>query len=268
MKNRSSLFDRAFLIRVTVVVGAVFLLSGVINYIYPQQPDIYTLKVLQSFPHDRSAYTQGLFFHNDDLYESCGQYGSSSFRKTDLATGRILEKIDIENKYFAEGACVLNGNLYILTWQENKCFVYDINTLIYLGELWNPTEGWGLTTDGKQLIMTDGSAVLYFLDPLTFGVNRKVAVTLKGKPVQYLNELEYINGEIWANVYGDDSIVIINPETGKVRGVVDCRNLLSRSLITSSTDVLNGIAYDPSSDSVYLTGKNWPKIFKVELVKR
>lgn len=268
MNKGKTFFDKIFLVRVFIVMGAVLLLSGAINCLYPQQPDIYTLKVLQSFPHDRSAYTQGLFFHNGVLYESCGQYGSSSFRKTDLATGRALQKIDIDKKYFAEGACVLNGNLYILTWQENKCFVYDINTLKYLGELWNPTEGWGLTTDGKQLIMTDGSAVLYFLDPMTFNVNKKVAVTLKGKPLQYLNELEYINGEIWANIYGDDSIVIINPETGKVRGVVDCRNLLPRSLVTSSTDVLNGIAYNPDTKSLYLTGKNWPKLFKVELVKK
>ncbi len=268
MSKGKSFFDKIFFVRVFIVMGAVLLFSGAINYLYPQQPDIYTLKVVQSFPHDRSAYTQGLFFHNNVLYESCGQYGSSTFRKTDLATGRILQKIDFDKKYFAEGACVLNGNLYILTWKENKCFVYDINTLKLLGELWNPTEGWGLTTDGKQLIMTDGSAVLYFLDPMTFNINKKVAVTLNGKPVQYLNELEFINGEIWANVYGDDSIVIINPETGKVRGVVDCRNLLPRSLISYNTDVLNGIAYNPATKSLYLTGKNWPKLFKVELVKK
>lgn len=268
MSTGNKLFNRVFLFRTMLVMGLVLLLSGAINFLYPQQVDFYTLKVIKSYPHDRSAYTQGLFFHNNTLYESCGQYGSSSFRKNDLETGRILKKFDFERRYFAEGACVLNGNLYVLTWQENKCFVYDIETFKYLGELWNPTEGWGLTTDGKQLIMTDGSAVLYFLDPLTFSVVNKVAVTLNGKPVQYLNELEYINGEIWANVYGDDSIVIINPQTGNVRGVVDCRNLLPRSLRTVNTDVLNGIAYNEATKSLYLTGKNWPKLYKVELVKK
>ena len=268
MKNRRGFFNKIFFVRVLIVMGAILLLQGGINLLYPQQVDLYTFKVIESYPHDRSAYTQGLFFHNNELYESCGQYGSSSFRKNELATGRVLNRIDFDKKYFAEGACVLNGNLYVLTWQENKCFVYDINTFKFLGELWNPSEGWGLTTDGKQPIMTDGTSMLYFLDPMTFNVVDKRQVTINGKPLQYLNELEYINGEIWANVYGDDSIVIINPQTGKVRGVVDCRNLLPRSLIKSTTDVLNGIAYNPTNKSIYLTGKNWPKLYKIELVKK
>lgn len=268
MSTENKILGRSFILRCMIVMAVVLLLSGAINFLYSQQVDYYTFKVLKSYPHDRAAYTQGLFFHDNVLYESCGQYGSSSFRKNDLETGRVLQKIDFDRNYFAEGACVLNGNLYVLTWQENKCFVYDIKTFKYLGELWNPTEGWGLTTDGTSLIMTDGSAVLYFLDPMTFTVQKKVAVTINGKPVQYLNELEYINGEVWANVYGDDSIVIINPQTGKVRGVVDCRNLLPRSLRNANTDVLNGIACNPLDKSLYLTGKNWPKLYKIELVKQ
>lgn len=260
--------DRKFFTRLFIVMAGVLLLSGVINYIYPQQIDFYTIKVIESYPHDRAAYTQGLFFYDNVLYESCGQYGSSSFRKCDLKSGRSLNSFHFDKQYFAEGACVLNGNLYVLTWQENKCFVYDINSFNYLGELWYPTEGWGLTTDGKSLIMSDGSSKLYFLDPLTFNRKSELNVMLGNKPLLYLNELEYINGEIWANVYGDDSIVIINPNTGKVRGVVDCRNLLPKSLRTPSTDVLNGIAYNPATKSLYLTGKNWPKMYKVELVKQ
>lgn len=233
-----------------------------------QQVTQYTLHVTETLPHDKTAYTQGLFFDNGTLYESTGQYGESSFRKNDLTTGKVLRRLDFDPKYFIEGSCVLDGRLYILTWKEHKCFVYDINTLKYLGELWNFTEGWGLTTNEKDLILSDGSSTLYFLDPMTFTVRSKVTVTLRGKPVMYLNELEYINGDIWANVYGEDYILIIGPDNGKVKGVVDCRNLLPRSLHTSATDVLNGIAYNPVTKSIYLTGKYWPKIYKVELVKR
>ena len=134
----------------------------------------YKLQVVETLPHDRGAYTQGLFFHNGELYESCGQYGSSSFRKVELKTGKDLRRLNFDAKYFVEGSCVLNGLLYILTWQEHKCFVYDINTFKYLGELPNFTEGWGLTTNGKELIMSDGTSVLYFLDPYTFAVKSKV----------------------------------------------------------------------------------------------
>ncbi len=244
------------------------ILSGLYNCSYPQNPANYTLKVLESLPHDRNAYTQGLFFHDGVLYESCGQYGQSHFKKCDLATGKALRRLDFEPKYFVEGSCVLNNMLYILTWQEHKCFVYDINSLKYLGELPNFTEGWGITTNGNDLIMTDGSSNLYFLDPMTFAVRKKLKVKLRGREVEYLNELEYINGEIWANVYCSDVILIIDPATGTVKGVVDCKNLLPNSLKTSTTDVLNGIAYNPATKSLYLTGKNWPKMYKVEVVKR
>ena len=252
---------------VMLAVG-VILLSGLVNCTYPQNPVSYTFKVVETLPHDRNAYTQGLFFHNGVLYESCGQYGQSHFKKCELSTGKALRRLDFDPQYFAEGACVLNNMLYILTWQEHKCFVYDINTLKYLGQLPLFTEGWGLTTNGKELIMSDGSSTLYFLDPMTFVVKSKLNVKLKGKQMHYLNELEYINGEIWANVYGSDIILIIDPTNGVVKGVVDCKNLLPRSLVTSTTDVLNGIAYNPATKSLYLTGKNWPKMYKVEIVKK
>ncbi len=255
------------LYRVLLVIGAVAL-SGIINCMHSQQPVNYKLKVIKEFPHSRDAYTQGLFFYNGELYESSGHYGRSYFKKVDLNTGRTLCRIDMDSKYFAEGSCVFGNYLYILTWQEHKCLIYDIKTLKYLGELWNPTEGWGLTTDGKHLIMSDGSAVLYNLDPMTFAVKSKVTVTLKGKPVNYINELEYINGEIWANIYGTDYIYIINPADGVVKGIVDCTNLLPRSLINMSTDVLNGIAYNPATKELYITGKNWPRMYKIELVKK
>lgn len=228
----------------------------------------YKLKVLETLPHERNAYTQGLFFDGGQLYESTGQYGTSSFRKVELATGKIQRILTFDPRYFAEGSCALDGRVYILTWREHKCFVYSLKDFAYLGEMRNPTEGWGLTTDGKDLIMSDGTDKLYFLDPMTFSLRSTLSVTLGGRAVPYLNELEYIDGMIWANVYLEDYIVIIDPRTGAVTGRIDCRNLLPASLKDSSTDVLNGIAYHPETKSVYLTGKYWPKMYKVEIIRK
>jgi glutamine cyclotransferase len=228
----------------------------------------YTLQVEESLPHDVSAYTQGLFFYEGELYESCGQYGESSFRKVELATGKVLNRINFDRKYFLEGACALKGRIYILTWQENTCFVYDIKTMSLIGSVRYRGEGWGLTTDGKYLIMSDGSSSLTFRNPDNFKVEKQVTVTLNGKSLRYLNELEYINGEIWANVYGSDAIVTINPSSGAVTGMIDCRNLLPSALRKPSTDVLNGIAYNDRDGAIWLTGKYWPKIFRVTLVEK
>ena len=155
-----------------------------------QEPARYGIKVTDSYTHDRSAYTQGLFFYRDTLYESCGQYGESSFRKVNLADGRVLRRLNFDSEYFVEGSVVLDGRLYVLTWQEHKCFVYDASSWKYLGELYNFTEGWGLTTDGASLIMSDGSSMLYFLDPMTFLVRKKTEVKLGDKSVRFRNELE------------------------------------------------------------------------------
>ena len=228
----------------------------------------YKLQVVETLPHDRAAYTQGLFFHNSELYESCGQYGESAFRKVDLKTGKDLRRLNFDRKYFVEGSCVLGNYLYILTWREHKCFVYDINTLKYLGELYNPREGWGLTTNGKDLILTDGSSNIYFLDPQTFQVLSSKQVKLNGKPLNFLNELELINGDLWANIYTEDYIAIIDPATGNVKGLVDCTGLLPNQLRTTATDVLNGIAWLPDSNEIYLTGKYWPRMYKVRLIEK
>ena len=223
----------------------------------------YRVQVEGSFPHDATAYTQGLFFHGGDLYETTGQYGQSSIRKVDLRSGKILNYLSVDKKYFVEGSCVLNGRMYVLTWMEKVCFVYDIANMKKIGELRNPREGWGMTTDGRTLIMSDGSDKIFFMDPLTFMEHRHIDVTLNGKKISYINELEYIDGKIWANVYTTDTILIIDPESGKVEGVVDCRNLLPYAMRRPNTDVLNGIAWD--GKDIYLTGKNWPKIFRVSL---
>lgn len=227
----------------------------------------YTLEVVAEYPHDTESYTQGLFFHEGQMYESTGVNGKSTFRKVDMETGNALQRLNFDKKYFVEGSVILDGDLYILTWESKVAFIYDANTLEYKSTWKYPRQGWGLTTDGKQLIASDGSANLFFMNG-QFGLERKQLVTLNERPVRWLNELEYIDGKVWANVYTTDEIVIINPKNGKVEGVVDCRGLLPKSLRTADTDVLNGIAYNPQTKKIYLTGKNWPKLYEVRLVEK
>ena len=227
----------------------------------------YKLEVVAEYPHDVEAYTQGLFFQDGQMYESTGLHGKSTFRKVDFTNGEVLQKIDFNEKYFIEGSVMFKDNLYVLTWETRTAFVYDAKTLEYKASWKYPREGWGITTDGKQLIASDGSSMLYFMDE-NFKVERKVVVKYEERPIRWLNELEYINGRIWANVYTSDEIVIINPKDGSVEGLIDCRGLLPDSLQTPDTDVLNGIAYDPSTKKIYLTGKNWPKLYEVRLVEK
>lgn len=227
----------------------------------------YTLEVVEEYPHDVTAYTQGLFFHNGQLYESTGLYGRSTFRRLDLDGGTSQICLEFDKKYFVEGSVVMGDDLYLLTWTNKVAFVYDMTTLEYKSTWSYPREGWGITTDGKQLIASDGTAYLYFMNG-DFAPERKQLVTIEGRPVRWLNELEYIDGKVWANVYTSDEIVMINPKNGKVVGVIDCRGLLPKSLHASDTDVLNGIAYDQLTGKLYLTGKNWPKLYEVRLVER
>ena len=227
----------------------------------------YKLEVVAEYPHDTGSYTQGLFFHGGQLYESTGLHGKSTFRKVELETGDALEKLKFDKKYFVEGSVILDDELYILTWESRVAFIYDANTLEYKSSWSYPREGWGITTDGKQLIASDGSANLYFMDK-RFALDRKQMVTFEGRPIRWLNELEYIDGKVWANIYTTDEIAIINPKNGVIEGVIDCTGLLPRSLKTPQTDVLNGIAYNPQTKKIYLTGKNWPKMYEVKLIEK
>ena len=227
----------------------------------------YRVEVVKEYPHDVKSYTQGLFFEDGQLYESTGQYGQSTFRKVDLKTGEPQRKLDFSRKYFVEGSVMFGNELFVLTWTNRVAFVYDASTLEYKATYSYPREGWGLTTDGESLIASDGSASLYFMGK-DFRVSRKVTVKMNGQPVRFLNELEYIDGKIWANVYTSDLIVIIDPATGNVEAVVDCTGLLPDRLRTGDTDVLNGIAYNPADRKIYLTGKNWPKLYEVRLVAK
>ena len=225
----------------------------------------YKVEVVKEYPHDTGAYTQGLFFDGGRFYESTGQFGESSFREVELATGKVLSQMNFQQKYFGEGSVMLGDNLYILTWLNKVAFVYDAKTLEYRQTYSYPREGWGLTTDGTSLIASDGSARLFFLTP-ELKQERYVDVKMDGRPVRYLNELEYIDGKVWANVYTTDLIVIINPKDGTVEASVDCSDLLPRKLRTPKTDVLNGIARDPATGKIYLTGKYWPRLYEIKLV--
>ena len=246
----------------TIIMMSFFLLSC-------SEPKVreYKLEVVAEYPHDTDSYTQGLFFHEGQMYESTGVHGKSTFRKVELETGKALEKLNFDRKYFLEGSVVFGSNLYILTWETKTAFIYDAKTLEYKSTWKYPREGWGITTDGKQLIASDGSANLFFMND-QFALDRKQLVTIEGRPVRWLNELEYIDGKVWANVYTSDEIVIINPKNGHVEGVIDCRGLLPKSLYGPETDVLNGIAYNPETKKIYLTGKNWPKLYEVRLIEK
>lgn len=226
----------------------------------------YKIQIVNEFPHDVTSYTQGLFFYGGEMYESTGLNGKSTFRKVDIKTGKPLYRLDFDKKYFLEGSVEKDGNIYMLTWMNGVAFVYDAKTLEYKSTFSYPREGWGLTTDGKSLIASDGTANLYFMDD-SFKTMRKLTVKLNGRPVRDLNELEYIDGKIWANVYLTDMIVIIDPADGNVTGIVDCSGLLPENLRTEDTDVLNGIARNPVDGKLYLTGKNWSRLYEVALVE-
>ena len=227
----------------------------------------YKVKVVNEYPHDESSYTQGLFFLDGQMIETTGQWGESTLRKVDLATGKALRKFNFDEKYFLEGSVAFGDDIYILTWKNKVAFIYDAATLKYKSTWSYPREGWGLTTDGTSLIASDGSSRLYFMDK-NFKQQKTVTVKLNGKPVNMLNELEWIDGKIWANVYLTDMILIINPSSGEVEGTVDCTGLLPERLKDDRTDVLNGIAYNPETGKTYITGKYWKRLYEISLVEK
>jgi len=229
------------------------------------EPPVYRYRIVNTFPHDRNAFTQGLEFHNGYLYESTGLNGQSSLRKVELRTGRVLQIHRLPQEYFAEGITLFGNRIYQLTWQNGVCFVYNLNNFRQETQFRYYGEGWGLTNDGKYLIMSDGSETITFRDPETFAEVRKITVRAQGKPVKNLNELEYIDGEIWANIWYSDMIARIDPQTGIVKAWVDMEGLPVPN--RGSEEVLNGIAYDRQNKRIFVTGKNWSKLFEIELVE-
>lgn len=223
-------------------------------------------RVVHTYPHDTSAFTQGLVMVDGILYEGTGLNGHSSVRAVDLSTGRVIQSVKVPDEYFGEGLTDWGGNLIELTWMAHRGFVYDRSSLRVIRRFEYEGEGWGLTHDRQHLIMSDGTPVLRFLDPVTFRVVRTLSVSDGGRPVKELNELEYIDGEIYANIWQADRIARISPATGKVIGWIDLSGLLSPDERTDGNAVLNGIAYDQKNDRIFVTGKLWPKLFEIRLV--
>lgn len=226
------------------------------------------VKVVATHPHATDAFTEGLFFHDGQLYESTGLEGRSDVRRVDLQTGAVRQRVALPAPYFGEGSIIVGSRLYQLTWKHNRAFTYDAATFAPRDTLGYTGEGWGLTYDGESIVMSDGTARLRFLDPRTFAVRRTLDVKDGFSPVSQLNELEFVKGEILANVWQSDQIVRIDPKTGTVTGWIDASGLLGPGDRTPQTDVLNGIAYDAPNDRLYVTGKHWPKLFQITLVPR
>lgn len=236
----------------------------------PFRTQNFNYEIINTYPHDPGAFTQGLVYHQGFLYESTGLEGKSSLRQVDLATGQVLKKVDVPTPYFAEGLALFNNHFYQLTWQSQKAFVYNfdfgpgfapIKTFSYSGE------GWGLTDNDQSLIMSNGSNQIRFLDPETFHVQRTISVTENDRAVNMLNELEFIKGEIFANIWLTDRIARIDPASGRVTGWINLAGLLTPEE-RNRADVLNGIAYDEAGDRLFVTGKLWPKLFQIKLITR
>ena len=254
----------------SIVGASLTLMSRAIGFAPPQAPaptlPIYGYTVVRSYAHDPGAFTQGLQFVDGVLYEGTGLNGRSSIRRVNLESGNVLKQHNIDEKYFGEGITVFGTDLFELTWQSGVAFVYDRNTFAPKKSLKYSGEGWGLTHDGTSLIMSDGTEYLRFLDPATFAERRRVRVTGVGQPLKNLNELEYVKGEIFANVWMTDYIARIDPATGRINSYVDLRGLMPAN--DPSRDVLNGIAYDAAGDRLFVTGKLWPRVFEIKLTPK
>jgi glutaminyl-peptide cyclotransferase len=225
----------------------------------------YSYDVVNVWAHDRGAFTEGLVFLDGALLESTGLNGQSTLRKVELKTGNVLKQVMVPPQYFGEGMTVLGGKVFQLTWQNHKAFVYDLESFKVEKEFAYEGEGWGLTTDGKLLIMSDGTDQIRFIDPANFQVKRTIHVADHGFPTLNLNELEYVKGEIFANIWQSENIVRIDPATGHVLGMINLHGLLEPQDVQGDTDVMNGIAYDAAGDRLFVTGKKWPKLFEVRL---
>lgn len=229
---------------------------------------VYGYRIVHVYPHDRTAFTQGLEYRDGFFYEGTGLNGESALRKVELKAGKVLKAINLDSKYFGEGITVLNQQVIELTWQSHRGFVYDRDNFQAIREFDYPGEGWGLTNDGHQIFMSDGTADIRCWDPSTLAETRRFTVHDGPASVKLLNELEYVRGEIFANVWLTDRIARISPSDGKVTGWIDLSGLLSAADIAAGANVLNGIAYDSSRDRLFVTGKLWPKLFEIQLVRK
>jgi len=227
---------------------------------------VYTYRIINSYPHDNEAFTQGLVYEDGFLYEGTGLREHSTLRKVELESGNVVKIYDLPEEYFGEGITIYDNKIIQLTWKSKEGFVYDKDSFKLINRFTYPTEGWGLTHNGHQLIMSDGTSNLYFLDPETFTETNRIQVTDGNRQIEMLNELEYINGEIFANIWRTDSIARISPESGDVTGWIDLKGLLKAEDRAQKVDVLNGITYDSINDRLFVTGKLWPKLFEISII--
>ena len=266
---------------IAAVVSAVAVSAAAQDKPPEKQPldKILNLKLNGTYPHDEKAFTQGLLYHNGFLYEGTGQYGFSELRKTDIKTGKVLMRVALPKKYFGEGITLVDNRIYQITWQEHTCFVFDVDTFELKEQFRYAGEGWGLTFDDKHLILSDGTAILRFYAPNTFKEVRKLPVYVKNKngkkiPQENLNELEYIHGEVWANIWRENVIARIDPLTGEVIGYIDCSGLIPAALknelsapLHQRERVLNGIAFVPETETFYITGKYWNVMLELQIIR-
>jgi glutamine cyclotransferase len=232
------------------------------------RPAEYTYEIVRAFPHDRTAFTQGLEYHEGFLYEGTGLHGRSSLRKVELETGQVVQRVDLDSEFFGEGITLVGNEIVQLTYQSQTGFVYGLNDFHLRRRFSYSGEGWGLATDGREVFMSDGTAEIRVLDPRTLAEKRRVRVHDGSNPIAQLNELEYVDGEIFANVWQTDRIARISPRSGEVAGWIDLAGLLSPMYRTGSVDVLNGIAYDPARKRLFVTGKLWPSVFQIRLLPK
>jgi len=246
------------------------ILNNTIYFLAAEAPIMYTYNILNEYPHDPEAFTQGFEYFDGYIYESTGERGFSSLRKVELETGKVLQKIDLDKKYFAEGMTILNGKIYQLTWQQKIGFVYDLKKfeLEKSFHYEQSLEGWGLTNDGNKLIKTDGTERMWFLNAETQEEMSFIETYTNKRKAEKLNELEYVNGKIYANIWQQNSILIVNPINGAIEGIVNLKGLQEKAKQKGDANVLNGIAYDKENDRLFVTGKKWPKVFEIELVKK
>lgn len=257
-----SYISRISSLTLLALLGAIIICSCSNSDIIP----VYTYKVINTYPHDRSAFTQGLVFDDGVIFEGTGIHGRSTLRRVELETGDILQIHQLPYNYFGEGVTIYGGKIIQLTWQSNNGFVYDKDSFELVQEFYYPTEGWGITNDDERLIMSDGTSTLYFLDLDTLEEIGRIEVYDSNGSVDRLNELEYVQGEIYANVWQTDHIARIAPKTGEVIGWIELEGLLDPEDCPEPIDVLNGIAYDAENDRLFVTGKLWPSLFEIELV--
>lgn len=249
-------------------------ISATVYFLADSAPEIYTYKIVNTYPHDKGAYTQGLEYLNGFLYEGTGKKGSSSIRKVDLKTGKVLQQKELDEQYFGEGITIFNNKLYQLTWQSGIGFVYDLNTFEQ-EKTFNYTksrEGWGLSHNGEKLIKTDGTEFIWFLNPETLVEEDHIEVYTNERKVEKLNELEFVNGLIYVNIWQQNTILMVNPTTGKVEGVANLNGLKTtiekEQKLEDTDEVLNGIAFDKDTNRLFVTGKHWSKLYEIELLKK